>query len=92
MYQYLSNQGDLNEVKGKLGESRGVKESQGESWGVMESQSESWGVKGSPWVLGDLREFHGEPLETNRAKCLSVSESVNLSVLELPAQLKTRPL
>ena len=56
------------------------------------SQGESRGVKGSPWGLGELRRFHGGQIETNRAKCLgvslSVSESVNLSVLELPAQLK----
>ena len=48
--------------------------SQSESWGCQGESLGARGVKGIPWGL----------LETNRAKCLSV----NLPVLELPAQLK----
>ena len=47
--------------------------SHGESWGVKVSLGESRKVKGSPWVLGELRGFLGGPLETNGAKCPSVS-------------------
>ena len=46
------------------------------------SLGESSGVKGSPWVLGELRGFHGGSLETNIARCLSVSEYVSESVIE----------
>ena len=53
--------------------------SHGESRGVKVSQGDPRGVLGG---LGELRGFHGEPLETNRAKCLCVCESVSLSVSE----------
>ena len=75
------------------GASGGVNVSHGESRGVKGSQGESGGVNISHCGLGELRVYHGGPLKTNRAKCLWVcewvSESVNSSVLELPAQLKT---